>query len=64
MDPDHWIEFLWAKDQTGALVAGVNLASTDKPELTFDIPSGATAITAFEFCNKHGVWKSDDVSSA
>jgi desulfoferrodoxin (superoxide reductase-like protein) len=62
MEEDHWIQWVWAKNQDGTIVAVVKLAATDTPELTFDVPEGTTSITGFESCNKHGVWKSDDVS--
>ena len=62
MAEDHWIEYIWAKNEAGDIVAAVKLAFTDKPELSFDLPAGATAITGFESCNKHGNWTSDAVS--
>ena len=40
MEDDHWIQYIWAKDAAGAIVAGKKLAPSDKPELTFTTPTG------------------------
>jgi len=60
MDEDHFIELVWAKDQTGAVVAAAEFkpGAAVKAELKFALPTGATAITAYESCNLHGVWAS------
>jgi desulfoferrodoxin (superoxide reductase-like protein) len=43
------------KDQTGAIVHSVLLASdAAEPMTTFTVPVGATELTAYEFCNLHG----------
>ena len=52
MAEDHFIEFVWAKNQDGAVVAAVKLTCTDKPELSFDLPEGTSSIVGFESCNK------------
>ena len=59
MAEDHWIEFVWAKDQVGTVIAVVKLSATDSPTLSFDVPASATAITGFESCNLHGTWASE-----
>ena len=64
MAPEHFIEFIWAKDQAGAVVAAVQLTAADAPALTFDLPAGCTSVTAFESCNLHGVWTSEPVPAA
>ena len=51
MADDHWIEYIWAKNQDGAVIAIIKLAATDSPTLEFDVPDGTTSITAFEMCN-------------
>ena len=58
MAADHWIEYIWAKDASGAVLASVKLSPEDTPSLTFAVPAGAGAITGFEACNMHGVWSS------
>lgn len=54
MADDHWIEFIWAKNQDGDFIAGAQLTPADKPELSFALPEGTTAVTGLEFCNQHG----------
>jgi len=46
--------------QTGAVVAAAEFkpGAAVKAELKFALPTGATAITAYESCNLHGVWAS------
>ena len=53
MAEDHWIQYLWAKDQDGKVVAVKKLDPAEQPVLKFDVPKGATSLTAFEFCNKY-----------
>lgn len=61
MAADHFIEYIWAKNEAGEVLAGVKLTADDKPELNLVVPAGIESITAFEACNLHGVWKSDPV---
>ena len=61
MAADHFIEYIWAKNAAGEVLAGVKLTADDKPELTFAVPAGTETITAFEACSLHGVWKSDPI---
>jgi len=62
MADDHWIEYVWAKNQDGVVIAVVKLTPTDSPSLTFDVPEGTTAITGLESCNLHGSWSSEPTS--
>ncbi|KAG8460091.1 hypothetical protein KFE25_014236 [Diacronema lutheri] len=64
MEEAHWIQYIWAKNESGALIGAVKLSHTDSPTLTVDVPAGTKAITAFESCNLHGVWKTDDTPIA
>ena len=51
----HYISHIYVKDQTGAIVHSVLLASdAAEPMTTFTVPVGATELTAYEFCNLHG----------
>jgi len=55
MEPDHYIEFI-------ELIADNNsykkfLKPGDKPEALFNV--SAETVTAREFCNLHGLWKTD-----
>ena len=62
MEEEHWIELLYAKNQGGEVVAAVQHKASDASTFTFEIPAGTSQLTAFEACNKHGVWKSEPVS--
>uniref|UniRef100_A0A7S2S515 Desulfoferrodoxin ferrous iron-binding domain-containing protein n=1 Tax=Rhizochromulina marina TaxID=1034831 RepID=A0A7S2S515_9STRA len=64
MAGDHWIQFIWAKNQEGEVIAAVKLTPEDQPTLAFDVPAGTASITAFESCNLHGVWSSDATALA
>lgn len=61
-DPEvvHYVTHIWVLDEDGAVVG---LDATDPSTATvpvtysFDVPKGATSLTAYEFCNKHGLWE-------
>ena len=61
MAADHFIEYIWAKNAAGEVLASMKLTAEDKPELTFAVPEGVGSVTAFEACNMHGVWTSDPI---
>jgi desulfoferrodoxin (superoxide reductase-like protein) len=52
MAEDHYIEYVWAKNQDGVVEAAVHLKLSATAELDFDVPEGTTSITGFESCNK------------
>jgi superoxide reductase len=54
MTPEHWIG--WIEVSADGKVYRQFLTPDDEPEATF--PIEAEAITAREFCNVHGLWKS------
>ena len=56
MEENHFIVFIrLMKD--GKLIAGKRLYPGQKPELEF-IVEDPTGLTAYEYCNVHGLWKS------
>ena len=59
MESDHWIDYLYAKDEKGALIGAVKLAYTDAPTATFRIPPGTKNVTGFNSCKLHGSWATD-----
>lgn len=64
-DPDvvHWIDRLVVLDQDESVIALRDL-SADEPApatLFFLIPQGTTALTPYEHCNKHGLFRGDTV---
>lgn len=58
MLPEHHIA--WILVASGNYTARVALPLNSAPEATFVIP-GAKSITAYEYCNLHGLWASDSI---
>ncbi len=57
MEEDHFIVFVrLLKD--GKTIVGKRLYPGQTPEVEFHVEGGAEGITALEYCNKHGLWKS------
>ncbi len=54
MTPEHYIE--WIELVTPACVLRKRLTPSDEP--TAEFKTDATEVTAREFCNLHGLWKS------
>ncbi len=63
--PVHYITTIWAKDDKGRVVYLKEFVSTDPapPFVAFQIPKGATSVRAYEHCNLHGVWASNDAKA-
>jgi len=57
--PPHWITDVYVVDQDGNFVAYRQLDPTDVDiaTLEFDIPEGVEEVTAYSWCNLHGLWK-------
>jgi len=59
----HWINYIYVVDQNGDIIKSVTLGPEEtKAEMRFTIPNGVESITAYEFCNKHGLWKGPTVN--
>jgi len=60
----HWINSIWVADQTGSIIAMREFLPTDPSPatFTFDVPAGTTKLTAFEYCNKHGLFAGDEIT--
>jgi desulfoferrodoxin-like iron-binding protein len=54
MSEEHFIEYIWAKNQDGDLIHAVKLTPADTPQTSFSAPDGTTSVTALESCNLHG----------
>lgn len=54
---EHYIEWIWAKDERGGIIAVIKLSPGETPILKFTAPENCTEVTAFEACNKHGTWR-------
>lgn len=63
-DAPHWVTVIYITDQNGDIITLKNMDpdGVDKAEMTFDIPEGVSEVTAWEFCNMHGLWKGPSVS--
>ena len=59
-DSKHVIDALFVRDQTGKLIhfREFNEEDTTQPSSSFTVPKDVTAVTAYEHCNQHGLWKS------
>ncbi|KAJ9449941.1 hypothetical protein DIPPA_27312 [Diplonema papillatum] len=55
----HFISTIYVEDQDERIIAMTELsATTEAPLLSFRIPAGTTQMTAFAFCNVHGLFGS------
>ena len=66
-DPDevHYATHIYVVDEGGEIVAlqAMDPSSGMVPAtMTFDIPTGAKSLVAYEFCNIHGLWMGPEVS--
>jgi|TARA_B110000977_G_C10684267_1_gene340839 desulfoferrodoxin (superoxide reductase-like protein) len=58
MADDHWIEYVYAKDASGAVVAIANFTGAGAAaSVTFTPAGAASEIQPFSFCNKHNTWQ-------
>ena len=54
----HWITEIYVMDDTGKVVAMSSLDPTlvDAAKMEFEVPESAKTLTAYEWCNIHGLW--------
>jgi desulfoferrodoxin (superoxide reductase-like protein) len=52
LNDGHFIQFIWAKNQNGVIVAATKLEESDSPELEFNVPGDSTSIIGYVACNK------------
>lgn len=57
MVEEHYIQ--WIAIETSRGTQRVKLEYTDKPRAEFKLAEGESFIAAYEYCNLHGLWKSD-----
>ena len=53
----HWIQAIWVKDQTGAVVFFKDMNNSATASVSFAVPAGSTSLTPYELCNLHGLWQ-------
>lgn len=61
--PTHWLTEIWVVDQDDKIIKWIPLDPTgkDKAQVTFDVPAGTTKLTAYVWCNLHGLYKGPTV---
>ena len=54
----HWITELYVVDQNDKILTMKSLDPTgvDAATLDFDVPEGTESVTAYSWCNIHGLW--------
>lgn len=58
MTSTHWIEWIELQvDDSYVLIK--RLSFNDKPEALFSLPTEPKSLVAREYCNLHGLWKSE-----
>eukprot|EP01064_Diplonema_japonicum_P002994 TRINITY_DN11965_c0_g1_i1.p1 TRINITY_DN11965_c0_g1~~TRINITY_DN11965_c0_g1_i1.p1 ORF type:complete len:346 (+),score=79.80 TRINITY_DN11965_c0_g1_i1:52-1038(+) len=62
MQKVHFIERIFVRDHKGEVVGAVSLLPTDEAVLQFEVPAGTLSLTAFSYCNKHGLFISKPTS--
>lgn len=55
MQEDHFIKFIILETSEGVKIKRLNY--TDAPVAIFPLLDGEKVLNAYEYCNKHGVWK-------
>ena len=58
--PTDYVEAIWVKDQRGTIVHYADLSSSSTPTTQFQLPSSATSLVVFQFCNLYGLWRGVD----
>lgn len=58
---DHLVSMIWAEDQTGSIVAKASFSAPLEPVMIFSRLDAMSTITAFAYCNLHGVWSATKV---
>lgn len=58
--PEHYVTTIYVKTDTGVVAGLIEFTSSDPapPSVTFVVPPGTKSVTAYEFCNLHGLWAS------
>ena len=57
MAEDHFITFIVLQTKKSDQI--VRLKPGEKPEAVFAIAPGDEPVAAYEYCNKHGLWKTE-----
>lgn len=57
MIPEHYIQWIYLKTNLG--IQRKDLIPNEKPEAKFTLQDGEKVISAFAYCNLHGLWKKE-----
>ncbi len=57
MESDHLIEWIYIQTERGGQRKA--LGAGDAPEAVFRLAGGDKVLAAYEYCNKHGLWKKE-----
>jgi superoxide reductase len=57
MIPEHYIQWIYLLTEHGG--QRKCLTPDDEPKAIFALAEGDKALSAFEYCNLHGLWKAD-----
>eukprot|EP01063_Lacrimia_lanifica_P032503 TRINITY_DN5563_c0_g1_i1.p1 TRINITY_DN5563_c0_g1~~TRINITY_DN5563_c0_g1_i1.p1 ORF type:complete len:456 (+),score=110.78 TRINITY_DN5563_c0_g1_i1:217-1584(+) len=58
----HYVSILYVVDQDGTTVAATLPSPLDpRVSLVFEVPAGTTRLTAYAYCNRHGLYAGDAV---
>ena len=57
MSVEHYIQWILLETKKGS--QRVELSPTDEPKAEFVLTEGDEVIAAYEYCNIHGLWKSN-----
>ena len=57
MLPEHWIEWIAIETRQGSQIK--YLKPGEAPEATFALTEGDALVSAYAYCNLHGLWKSE-----
>lgn len=58
MTEEHWITSIWAEFEDGSIERS-GLVPANKPETAFDLKGRTGKVTVYEYCNLHGLWKTE-----
>lgn len=64
VEEPHWITELYVLDQSGKILTMQSLDSTgvDRATIDFEVPEGTESLTAYSWCNLHGLWQGPEVT--
>lgn len=57
MVPEHYIQWVYLQTEQGG--QRKCLTPDDEPKVTFALTDDDKAVSAYEYCNLHGLWKAD-----